>query len=53
MNAYSHFTATQFATQYGKVCKILLKISVYGFQVMFLGLLFVQKYLEKTHCVNE
>lgn len=45
-NAHPHFTAT-FATEYGKVFRILLNTSVYGSQVTFLGFLFVEKYLEK------
>lgn len=51
-NAYSDFTDTAFAMEYGKVFRMLLNISVYGFQVTFLGFLFVEKYLEKAHCVN-
>lgn len=47
MNTYSHFTATRFAMEYGKVCRMLFKISVYGFQVTCLGFVFVEKYLEK------
>lgn len=46
-NAHSHFTATTFAMEYGKVFRKLLSISAYGFQVTFLGFLFVEKYIEK------
>lgn len=45
-NAHSYFTAT-FAMEYGKVLIMLLNISLYGSQVTCLGILFVEKYLEK------
>lgn len=50
---HSHFLDVRFATEYGKVCRMLLKFSAYGFQVMFLVAFYLCRTILKRNSVNQ